>query len=231
MDYEVISYDNFQPLADFWELVVNGEGVKIMNEVMNQIPITDRKHLLSFAPLLESEDKFTRAWSFYILIKGSFGGVLGKTSESGRNRITPVAVSKIGSFHNPNLKFQRGDCFTTIPNHINDFMYLDPPYYRTTDYLYGVKGSKHRGFDHQSLASLLKSHKGGFVMSYDNSPEIRKLYEGWTEFRSMDFKYEMHGFKDRRGEITKELVVVKYPSQSDYSKEKDWGKLAAGLVT
>lgn len=46
----------------------------------------------------------------------------------------------------------------------------------------------HKDFDHQKLCSLLKSHNGGFVLSYNDCPEIRKMYSGFEMF-SPEWQY------------------------------------------
>jgi DNA adenine methylase len=54
------------------------------------------------------------------------------------------------------------------------FFYLDPPYYNTEDYYENV------GFatkDHQRLAEALMKIQGKFLLSYNDCPEIRTLYE------------------------------------------------------
>jgi DNA adenine methylase len=89
-------------------------------------------------------------------------------------------------------------------------MYLDPPYYETVSHYYGKDGALHKSFDHEKFCDTLKQHKGGFVMSYDNSDAVRSLYQGWTEFRYLTFPYQMSGTK--RYEKT-ELVIVKYPEK------------------
>lgn len=207
---KVQAYDLFQPLADFWELLTTEGGKRIGEEVAKHYPLKDREHYKSFLPLLESDDKFTRAWSFYICIKGAFSGDLGHTSEASRKNLNLAGIHKLIGFYNPNFSFSFGNCFDTIPKHQNDFLYLDPPYYKTTSYYYGIDGSTHEGFDHDKLADVLKQHKGGFVMSYDNTDYLKKLYEGWTEFRYLEFDYQMAGDVSRRGKKT-ELIVVKQP--------------------
>jgi site-specific DNA-adenine methylase len=62
---KVQAYDLFQPLADFWEILTTEGGKKIAEEAAKHCPLKDREHYKSFLPLLESDDKFTRAWSFY----------------------------------------------------------------------------------------------------------------------------------------------------------------------
>jgi DNA adenine methylase len=209
---KVQAYDLFQPLADFWETLTTEGGKRIGEEVAKHYPLKDREHYKSFLPLLESDDKFTRAWAFYICIKGAFSGDLGHTSEASRKNLNLAGIHRLIGFYNPNLSFSFGDCFETIPKHQNDFIYLDPPYYKTTSYYYGIDGSTHEGFNHDKLAEVLKQHKGGFVMSYDNTDYLKELYKDWTEFRYLEFDYQMAGDVSRRGKKT-ELIVIKYPEK------------------
>lgn len=205
---KVQGYDLYRPLADFWEIVTTEGGNRIADEVIKHYPLIDSDHYKSFLPLMDSDDKFTRAWSFYISIKGSYSGKIGCSTVRSRAEFRTVGIDKLRNFYNPNLTFNYGNCFETIPKHNNDFMYLDPPYYETVSHYYGKDGSHHKTFDHDRLCDVLKEHKGGFVMSYDNSDSVRRLYQDWTEFRYLTFPYQMSGTK--RYEKT-ELVIIKTP--------------------
>ena len=207
---KVRAYDLYQPLADFWEIVTTEGGKRIADAVREHIPLKDREHYKSFLPLMDSDDKFTRAWSFYICIKGAFSGDIGHTSELSRQNLSPAGLQKLVGFYNPNLTFTHGDCFEKIPEHRDDFLFLDPPYFATTGFYYGKDGSTHEGFDHQKLAELLREHRGGFVMTYDNSDYLKELYHDFTEFRYMEFDYQMAGDANRRGKKI-ELILIKRP--------------------
>lgn len=163
----------------------------------------------SYLPLLNSDDKFTRAWAFYVCIKGSYSGKIGCSTYLSRAEYRTVGLEKVRDYHNPNLSLEWGDCFDIIPKHQNDFLYLDPPYKDTVSYYYGEKGEHHKGFDHEKLVEVLREHKGGFVMSYDNNPSIKKLYKDFTDFRYIDMMYQMSGTKRF---AKKELLIVK-PSE------------------
>ena len=84
------------------------------------------------------------------------------------------------------------------------FFYADPPYFSTED-MYEV------GFgwdDHVRLRDTLKSIKGKFLLSYNDCPEIRELYEGFSLFdfsrtHSMAQRYEA-------GKEFKELLIGNY---------------------
>ena len=54
------------------------------------------------------------------------------------------------------------------------FFYCDPPYFETEDYYEDVGFTKD---DHVRLADRLSSIKGKYLLSYNDCPEIRELYE------------------------------------------------------
>lgn len=227
MGVQVYAYDIYRPLADFWEVLQSEGGPeRLADEIKKHYPLNqaDEKvddeeqakeakkinsdYYKSFLPLMESDDKFTRAWAFYVSIKGSYSGKIGCSTHLSRAEMRPVGIEKVRNYHNPNLKFQWGNCFEVIPRHNDDFLYLDPPYYETVSHYYGKDGELHKYFDHDALAETLRDHKGGFVMSYDNSPKVRKLYKSFSELRTISFVYQMSGTK--RFE-KKELLIVKQP--------------------
>lgn len=84
------------------------------------------------------------------------------------------------------------------------FFYADPPYFSTED-MYAV------GFgwdDHVRLRDTLAGIKGQFLLSYNDCPEIRELYEGFSLFdfsrtHSMAQRYEA-------GKEFKELLIANY---------------------
>lgn len=97
--------------------------------------------------------------------------------------------------------------FETLIKHYDRpdaFFYADPPYFSTED-MYEV------GFgwdDHVRLRDTLKSIKGKFLLSYNDCPEIRELYEGLSIFdfsrtHSMAQRYEA-------GKEFKELLIGNY---------------------
>lgn len=91
-----------------------------------------------------------------------------------------------------NLDFS--DLITT--KSCNCLIYLDPPYFVKGNNLY------QHGFnieDHKRLANLLKKTKHRWVLSYDDCPEIRELYEDWSFLQSLDVKYSITAKMDETG--------------------------------
>ena len=86
----------------------------------------------------------------------------------------------------------------------DSFFYADPPYFSTEDmYAVGFNWS-----DHVRLRDTLKEIKGKFLLSYNDCPEIRELYQGFSVF---DFS-RVHSMAQRyeAGKEFKELLIGNY---------------------
>ena len=122
--------------------------------------------------------------------------------------------------HNRDWKLQKlsvnlGSFDQTIPNHSNDFLYLDPPYYlesRKTDtdnkmnrglYPNPNFDVHHSGFDHELLRDLLHNHKGKFVLSYNNCETIRDWYKDFDLYYP-EWYYSMDSGEKKIGKIRSE---------------------------
>jgi len=94
-------------------------------------------------------------------------------------------IDKVESFRCPNLGVRHGSFELTIPRHRGDFLYCDPPYYLDGDskMFRGIYPQRnfpvhHKNFDHRGLRDLLREHRGGFVLSYNDCETIRNWYSG-----------------------------------------------------
>lgn len=67
------------------------------------------------------------------------------------------------------------------------FFFIDPPYFVKGKTLYlNALDEKY----HAALAARLKSIEGAaWVLTYDDCPEIRRLYRGWTTIRPFSLRY------------------------------------------
>lgn len=79
------------------------------------------------------------------------------------------------------------------------FFYIDPPYENTLKNLY-----KYSAFDYQSLADTLKTIKGMFMISVNDSPEIRRIFKGYV-MRQISLKSFI-----RDNTIRDELLIMNY---------------------
>ena len=96
----------------------------------------------------------------------------------GHGRFTMSAIERFAGFDQPGLRVAASDFRLSIPKHRNEMIFMDAPYLKASTNLYGVKGHLHRTFKHQSLAALLH-HRDRWILTYDDSPEVRSLYAGY----------------------------------------------------
>lgn len=103
-------------------------------------------------------------------------------------------LEKVRTFRCPNLRVAQGSFEETIPRHQRDFLYCDPPYYLDGDsrMFRGIYPQRnfpvhHKGFDHQRLRDLLRTHEGGFVLSYNDCRTIREWY---ADFRVVEVEWQ-----------------------------------------
>ena len=104
-----------------------------------------------------------------------------------------------------NLKVKKMDFKESLKKHKNDFLYLDPPYYLKSDStlfkgIYPMRNIPvhHVNFEHIELFKLLREHKGGFIMSYNNCDYIRELYKKF-KIINLEWQYTMGQGETRLG--------------------------------
>jgi len=117
-------------------------------------------------------------------------------------------IDDISKFDGNRLKVSQSDFSEVIKSHPDDFIYLDPPYFMGKDSdnkmhapIYPMKNIPvhHEGFNHELLRDLLHSHKGKFIMSYNNCETIRNYYKDFRlEYPS--WNYSMGNGETRIGE-------------------------------
>ncbi len=76
-------------------------------------------------------------------------------------------------------------------------IYFDPPYYNKGKILYS---NFYEHDDHVQMASLIRSLQCPWIVTYDNMPEIKKMYFG-NPFEEFDISYSAHLERPRGSEI------------------------------
>ncbi len=85
------------------------------------------------------------------------------------------------------------------------FFYCDPPYFSTESYYNNVGFT---GADHERLRDTLKKISGKFLLSYNDCPAIRELYQGYEMY-----SYErLNNIRQRfdGGSMFNELLIANY---------------------
>lgn len=117
-----------------------------------------------------------RAAYYYALIRYSYAAgtsTFGSQPHAMWNNF-PLVESAAGRLQK--VVIENKDCVKLIRQYDRpeSFFYCDPPYYNADQYYEAVSTD---GFDHTGLANALLGIKGKFLLSYNDCPEIRALYD------------------------------------------------------
>ena len=192
---EVIGYDIFDILCNYWKFQI--EKPKLLYEKLKELKPnkkTFEKIRLILNDVWKKEiklDPLTLAVYYVYNFNLSYGpGFMGWSSEIYLNeKRYKRMIENIRDFEPGNLKVECADFREVIKKYPNDFLYCDPPYYIGKDSkmfkgIYPMRNIHvhHNGFPHEVLRDLLKNHKGGFILSYNNCPTIREYYKDFQQF-------------------------------------------------
>lgn len=95
-------------------------------------------------------------------------------------------IEKSRAFRAPTLDVRCSSFDKVIPRFGSDFLYCDPPYYLEDGRMFvGMYPHRnfpihHAGFKHELLRDMLKSHRGGFILSYNDCKTIRAWYKDFN---------------------------------------------------
>jgi DNA adenine methylase len=238
MGKEVIGYDLFDVLVNFWNVLLNnrdelvlklkeivptGDEYNRIKEILmkwdntqNMLKDWKTKHYVRENVI--TLDNITAAAYYYFNHNTSYGpGYLGwGSSVYLKEKKWNDMIDKISKFDLPTLSVNQGSFETVIPNHLDDFLYLDPPYYLEKDSdnkmftgIYPMRNIPvhHNGFDHEKLRDLLHNHNGGFVLSYNNCETIREYYKDFELFYP-EWSYSMGNGETRIGKNREEMGIT-----------------------
>jgi DNA adenine methylase len=174
---QVFCYDNFEPLVIFWQELIKNPGA-LAKKVKMYYRMTPQMFYNYQRIFYTITDRIEQAAVFYAINRSSFSGTtLSGGMSPGHPRFTESSIERLANFSVTNFSINMMDFKDSIPEHKNDFLYCDPPYL-IDQKLYGIKGDKHIDFDHNALAELLKA-RDRWVLSYNDCPEIRKIYKDY----------------------------------------------------
>jgi DNA adenine methylase len=235
---EVIGYDLFDALVNFWNVLLNN-NTELVNKLKTISP-TPQEYARIKEILMKWEntqdmlkewktdhykrdevitlDDVTAAAYYYFNHNTSYGpGYLGwGSSVYLKQEKWDGMIKNIENFNVPSLSVRQGSFESVLPNHIEDTLYLDPPYYLEKDgdnkMFAGVYPMKnipihHDGFNHELLRDLLLKHKGKFVLSYNNCETIREYYKDFEQVFPT-WNYSMGNGEKRIGKNRKEMGIT-----------------------
>lgn len=229
---EVIAFEVFDILVNYWKIQIENPNslykelakLEANKKTYNYVKEELKRHWKgekSLTPL-------KLAAFYYFNHNLSYGpGFLGwMSSVYAKEKVYQRLLERVKNFNVKNIKIERASFEEVIPKFKNNFLYCDPPYYLGKDStlfkgLYPQRNFPihHNNFNHELLKELLLSHKGGFILSYNEAPTIRKWYKDF-EIIELPIHYTMGQGETRIGlnrkaknsnhiKKTKELLIIK----------------------
>ena len=186
----VVAYDVFDVLVNYWEqqirfpadLVRRLDAWEPTKERYARVKRRLKAHWNGENRMEDALELAAHYWFNHNLSYGpGFLGWMSKIYEE-EERYRRL-VDKVRHFHCPDLSVAKVDFAESIPRHKRNFLYCDPPYYLEGDskMFRGIYPQRnfpihHNGFDHALLRDLLRKHRGGFILSYNDCERIREWY-------------------------------------------------------
>lgn len=218
-----LSYD----LYCFWLCVKNFNQELYQKIKKLKDSYQDGKKLYEYLKNLVPESTIERAARFFVLNRITFSGITdagGYSEQAFQSRFTSASIEKL-QYLEPVLKgvqvihssyekllFESGE---------DVFIFMDPPYYRQANSrLYGAGGSLHTTFDHFLFAENVKKCNHQYLITLDDSPEIRELFS-FAYIYEWELQYSMSSFTKKSIERGKELFISNYQAPSLERKQID----------
>jgi DNA adenine methylase len=189
-----------EEISAVWEVILNGKNKWLADKIYSY----DLTHANVKAEL-ENPNKELQDIAFCTILKNRVfhGGILAKGSgmikngENGkgitsrwypktlRDRILAIAYVK------DKINFISGDAFQVLEENINNknaYFFIDPPYTIAGKRLY-----TYFDIDHEKLFELTSQLKGKFMLTYDDTSEIRQLADKFKlMYRTIPMKTTLH---------------------------------------
>ena len=165
---------------------------------------------------ISSLTEFERALRFFILNRITFSGVVesgGYSQLAFQTRFTDSSIDRLAKL-GPMLE---GIRITQLDyrqllgeGDLSVFTFLDPPYFKATkSRLYGKNGILHTSFDHKEFARQMKICSHSWLITYDDSPEIRKNFS-YARIYEWELQYGMNNYKQGKADKGSELFITNY---------------------
>lgn len=179
---------------------------------------TNGKELFNELVNVNSEklSEFERAVRFFVLNRITFSGVVesgGYSQLAFIGRFTDSSIERVAKLGKllEGIKITHLDYREILSDGgKNVFTFLDPPYFKATkSKLYGKNGVLHTGFNHDEFSSAMRKCNHSWLITYDNSPEIRNNFK-FANVYDWELQYGMNNYKQGKAEKGSELFISNY---------------------
>lgn len=202
----------------FWKYA-QIDSEKLAHEVLKvKTEKTDGQNLFTELVNIDVEKltEFERAVRFFVLNRITFSGVVesgGYSQQAFEGRFTESSIQRVAILGNllENVKITHLDYRELLVHGEKDvFTFLDPPYFKATkSKLYGKNGILHTEFNHNDFSLAMKKCKHFWLVTYDDSPEIRRNFE-FANIYEWELQYGMNNYKQGKAKKGNELFISNF---------------------
>lgn len=224
-------------LYNFWATCRDDSNSIINNTLKWMEKFPNGKELFKYLKLnMCYFNKKEKASAYFVLNRIAFSGctlVGGFSEHSYETGLTEENVNQLKEVEDilkgtkiTNFDYQKVVEAKTGRKDEDVFVFMDPPYYSATESgLYG-KSDKwrnlHKSFDHLRYAEIMKKCKYKWLITYDDSKYIRKLFN-WATIIPWNLTYGMRKYDS----VGKEIFISNYLDSIIETKQKNicdaWG--------
>lgn len=209
--------DIYKDLAIFWQKAQTNPSAVLdkVQQWKREFQNGKELHLC----LRENKAKFNEielAAAFFIFNRITFSGTTeagGFSEQAFRLRFTDSSIERLEKLPPvlEDVKITNLDYEKVIEAEgENVFLFLDPPYFSATNSaLYGKNGNLHKSFDHERFAEVLRKCPHKWLLTYDDSPFIRKLFS-FADITSWNLIYGMRNQTSNSNQLGKEVFISNY---------------------
>ena len=195
---------------------------KLIEEVKKSKEREDGRELHKELIKDKQRSNLMRAVRFFILNRITFSGLSesgGYSEQAFKTRFTDSSIERLKKASEvlqetkiTNVDYEK---LLSEPGE-NVFIFLDPPYLsKTKSKLYGKKGKLHEEFDHNRFAETMEKCKHNFLITYDDSPKVLKLFDHPKFFiYPWELQYGMNNYKQDKAKKGKELFISNFKISS-----------------
>ncbi len=159
---------------------------------------------------------FERAVRFFVMNRITFSGTTdsgGYSEAAFKSRFTHSSLDRLESLEAvlSGVRITNLDYRAVVAEAgLEAFVFLDPPYFSATkSKLYGNKGDLHTGFDHAEFAATLRATSHPWLVTYDDSAEIRGYFD-FAQLQAWELQYGMNNYRQASAAKGQELFIRNY---------------------
>lgn len=205
-------------LAVFWEMA--RDRLPELVKAVTHIKRTQSDGRALFNRLREQDghdlNEIDRAARFFVLNRITFSGTIesgGFSKTAFEKRFTESSIDRLANLAGwlDDTIISDQDYATLLDKpgeHV--FIFLDPPYLKSVkSKLYGKRGDLHTAFDHARFAEQMRSCAHKWLITYDDSPEIRALFR-FANIIEWQLQYGMNNVGSTNAAAGAELFIRNY---------------------